>query len=162
MKPVICLNLQQRQGSWDSIAVRNEIVEAEIVTWEVELNWESYLQNLRKQDSLYPHFTYRNTNPGSRTLRKIHVVLYVWRTGKVVPVFQKKKGDKNTFIYLSYVGSKQDIRISTEERIFKDVELDRKRDKAQVMQIKGRFVRLIWDLLSWYKCWGFFKVQKYI
>lgn len=60
-----------------------------------------------------------------------------------MPVFKKKKGDKNTYIYLSYVGSKQDIRISTEERIFKDVELDRKRDKAQVMQIKGRFVRLI-------------------
>lgn len=48
-------------------------------------------------------------------------------------VFRKKKGDKDTYIYLSYISSKQDIRISTEERIFNDTELDRKRDKAQVM-----------------------------
>lgn len=62
------------------MADRNEIVEIKIVTWETELNGKSYLHRQRKLDSLYPRLeglTYRNTNPGARTLRKIQVVLYV-------------------------------------------------------------------------------------
>jgi len=41
--------------------------------------------------------TYRSTNPGARTLRKVQVTLYVRRVGKIVYIFKKKeKWDKDT------------------------------------------------------------------